>query len=64
MDIEFDFKGDPVGGVISTCKLPCKQLQIHVLLFVISDLLEKVSWKVFNLIILSLTLVSRCLPKL
>ena len=21
MDIEFDFKGDPLGGVISNCKL-------------------------------------------
>ena len=21
MDIEFDFKGDPVGGLISNCKL-------------------------------------------
>ena len=21
MDIEFDFKGDPVGGIISKCKL-------------------------------------------
>ena len=23
MDIEFDFKGDPVGGVITKCKLHC-----------------------------------------
>ena len=23
MDIEFDFKGDPIGGVITNCKLQC-----------------------------------------
>ena len=54
MDIEFDFKGDPVGGVITKCK-HCQSVfknkfvfkcclirmanQIH---FFIADLLEKV----------------------
>ena len=28
MDIEFDYKGDPVGGVISTCK-PMKIIISH-----------------------------------
>lgn len=55
MDIEFDYKGDPVGGLISNCKwlylisLINKHLHIHMLLRTMytlhapQDLLEKVT---------------------
>jgi hypothetical protein len=29
MDIEFDFKGDPVGGVITKCKLLSSNIYIY-----------------------------------
>ncbi len=33
MDIEFDYKGDPVGGVISTCKQWSCEYEIFYLFF-------------------------------
>ena len=41
MDIEFDFKGDPIGGVITNCKLvSCIHLELSCNLFMLKTIID------------------------
>ena len=41
MEILFDFKGDPTGGLINTCKSPPADKKVAALKYLFPDLFEK-----------------------